>query len=275
MKNIFVRVLLIIFFLNLFTDIHVAQAVSSSDSISEIPKGTVFTLVRELKIPANTRFVLLGKDGLLDFFNGIRQPLNQMEGRYYCTRYSFQNYYYDLTENVFETYRRCINRHRRYYSPGRRPRKRINNSGNGNITIIVNNNNRRGGHAGPSPVYSTVEPNLCSKPEFTFSSLVINPDASDGGGFFRKGYEFTVTKVITTSYVDYSKVTIYFDNSIAEALTIITSLDPQKVRTYQLESKGNGSNGGFWRGLGYGLANISNIAGYNFSITLPEKRYFE
>lgn len=74
----------LIFFIVIATSITCSKS-AVAESISKIPKGTVFTLTRELEIPANTRFVLLGKSGLQDFFSTMEQSLNHSEGRYFVT----------------------------------------------------------------------------------------------------------------------------------------------------------------------------------------------
>ncbi len=263
--KMFIRLELMIFFVGFCSNVY-------ADSVTTIPKGTAFILKNELEIPANTKFVLMGKDGLQDFFTQMEQPLNQMEGRYYCTKYPFYDYYTMLTQSAMETYRKCVERHRTYHLTDNNASNGIVNIGNNNTNIIINNST--GSSSNSSSLYSTVSPNLCTKPEFTFSALVINTKKSEQGGLFRKGYRFVVKNVTVKSKTNYNVITIRLDHNIARAITIITSTAPKNIIISQLEASEKKGKG-FFNSLAHSLGNMNDIAGNNFEIEFPDKKYFD
>ena len=243
-------------------------------SVTELPRGTIFSLTRKLNVPANTRFVLLGRYGLQDFFTQAGKVLNDQNGRYYCNDYYFRDYFLYLTENAFEAYLQCLERHRTAYEIDKynTGSSVIMNKGKENTNIIINYNPV---FIDDEPEYYTyITPNSCMKPEYTYTALTINTDKAEQGGIFKKGYEFKVRKVTFKQHYYTSEINIYFDHEIAESLMIITSSDPKTIRISQLLAAGY-TKTGFWATLGQGLSNMNSIAGNNFNITLPEKKCFD
>ncbi len=251
-KKIFKRGLFIL--LLLFWPATGALAVSFSDSVIEMPEGTEFQLRYDLDIPANRDFILLGSDGLTGFFNGINQYFN---ANWSTSRFDqYQNFFF---ENYRTTYRKCRERHRRYnYSSGAHggDTNLIVNKGDNNTNIIVNNDSGSGFN------YSYIAPNNCIKPSFTYSALLLDP-AQSNGGTFRQGKAFIVDKVRREMGRGYNKATIYFDHEIVKAIVIITTEPFETVHISQLAHSDKV------------LATMRAIAGINFDIKFPERKYLD
>ncbi|NOQ93903.1 MAG: hypothetical protein GQ547_04615 [Methylophaga sp.] len=249
------------------------QAASLSDSVLEIPKGTVFELRAELDIPANRNFILLGKNQLNESFNDINQTFNEQNGRDYGRRdyYHYDDYLYNWQQTVGQSYRECLERHRRYYSYGgdtSSNNSTIINQGDGNTNVIINN------QAHTEPTYgSYIDNNSCIRPEHAMSVLLLDADESEAGGIFREGYEFKVKSVRYKKQGDFYSVTVHFDHDIATAIQIISTQSPKGIRISQLQHKE--IKDGFWAGLGSALAGMTDIGGNHFIIHLASKRYYD
>ncbi len=249
------------------------QAASLSDSILEIPQGTVFELRNELDIPANRNFILLGKNQLNESFNEINQTFNQQNGKYYRQHnyYHYDDYLYQWQQTVGQSYRDCLERHRTFYSYGGNTSSNnstIINQGNGNTNVIINN------QTNTDPVYgSYIDNNSCIKPEHAISMLLLDADESGAGGIFREGYEFKVESVRYKRQGDFYIVTIRFDHDIATAIQIVTTQTPESIRIAQLQYRE--IEGGFWAGLGSALASMTDIGGDYFIINLSSKHYYD
>lgn len=250
-----------------------AQATNPGSSVVEIPKGAVFSLNRELRVPANRNFITLGQNRLEQSFNEFNQYYNVENGRSTFVS-GTQRYeaYLDLWQNTAEeSYQRCLERHRRIF-----PRNdwytnsnTIINRGNGNTNIIVNKG------ADYYRGYSNyIEDNTCIRPDYTVSMLLLNGRAADSGGKFRRNHQFTVSKVSHRRRGRFHEITIWFDHDIARGIRILTSHHPRDIRISQLDGKVNRS-GGFWSGVGAALTQSVDIGGNYFSISLPEVGYFE
>jgi len=249
------------------------QAASLSDSILEIPQGTVFELRNELEIPANRNFILLGKNQLNESFNEINQTFNNQDGRSYDRHgyYHYGDYLYEWQRTVGQSYRDCLERHRTYYSYGgdtSSNNSTIINQGNGNTNVIINNQT----HTEPS-YGSYVGDNSCIKPEHSISVLLLDSDKSGAGGLFREGYEFKVKSVRYKRQGDFYIVTVRFDHDVATAIRIITTQPPKDIRIAQLQYRE--IEEGFWAGLGSALASMTDIGGDHFIINLASKHYYE
>ena len=239
---------------------------SLSDPIIETPRGSIFQLRSELEIPANRDFMLLGKDQLVSFQNDLSQTLNREAGRYDYTRY--RNYQRDWIESASETYFDCLERHRIYYKSdyGSGGSNVILNQGRNNTNIIINNNQ--------TPKYgSYIGDNPCIKPEHTLAFLLIDSDESEGGGFFRAGYEFETGRVEHRTSGYFNIVTINFDHDVIKGIQILTTQSPELIRINQLNYVKPGK--GFWGGLGSAINGMTQLGGNTFSVHLPKKRYFE
>jgi len=251
----------------------IVQAASLSDSILEIPPGTVFELRSELEIPANRNFILLGKNQLNDSFNDINQTFNQQNGKHYGRHdyYHYDDYMYQWQQSVGQSYQDCLERHRNYYSYGRNTSSNnstIINQGNGNTNVIINNQT----HTDPS-YGSYIGDNTCIKPEHAMSVLLLDADESGSGGIFREAYKFEVKSVRYKRQDGFYIVTIRFDHDIATAIRIITTQTPESIRISQLQYREVGE--GFWAGLGSALASMTDIGGDHFIINLASKRYYD
>lgn len=160
---------------------------AEAQSIVEIPKGTVFTLLEELEIPANRDFILLGKSELDEAFNTSGQVLNDQAGRplvrcgtgvHQPGYLTFTTYYQRLFESYEQTYLNCLERHRVYVrAPGPPAPPVVIQQGHGNVAVI-----NQHGHP-TDTVYTTIGDNYCTPPNHTVAALVINQNKADGGGF--------------------------------------------------------------------------------------------
>ncbi|MBU1640494.1 MAG: hypothetical protein KKG53_08415 [Proteobacteria bacterium] len=261
------------------TALFVMTPSAQADSILDIPKGTTFELLQELEIPANRNFALLGRNEIDEAFNSTGQVLNDMDGRplgYTGTIprpidfLTFHDYYGSLFESYEQTYVQCLERHRTFTmvpgSPASAPV--IIQQGQGNVTVF----NQAGGT--PDEVYSTIGDNYCTQPNHTIAALVIDRDRADGGGFFAEGYTFKVRKVRVQRGRLYNLVTISFDHDILNGIVIVTTHNPEAIPMGALSGESS-SGGGFWASVGNALADMNSIGGDYFSITLPEKRYYD
>jgi len=248
------------------------QAASLSDSILEIPQGTIFELRYELEVPANRNFILLGRNQLNDSINELNQTYNKNEGHVHAGAgyYHYDSYLHNWQQSVSQSYYDCLERHRVYYSGGgtSSSSSTIVNQGHGNTNIIINNQTTSEPYSG-----SYVGDNSCIKPEHTISILLLNKNKSGAGGIFRRGYEFKVTSVRHYARNGFHEVTIRFDHNIAQGIRIITTQLPEAIHISQLQYRESGS--GFWAGLGSALASLTDIGGDHFIIKLAKKRYFD
>lgn len=251
------------------------QAASLSDSILEIPQGTIFELRNELEISANRNFILLGKNQLHESFNEINKTFNDQDGRSRHSGrhgyYHYDDYLYEWQRTAGQSYGDCIERHRSYYSyAGDTPSNNstIINQGNGSTNVIINNQT----HTEPS-YGSYIDDNSCIKPEHSISVLLLNADESGSGGIFREGYEFKAKSVRYKRQGDFYVVTIRFDHDIATAIRIITTQSPEAIQIAQLHYRE--IKDGFWAGLGSALASVIDIGGDHFIIKLASKRYYD
>lgn len=270
-------------FLILICSILIAAPVAA-DSILDIPKRTVFHLVKELEIPANRDFALLGNDMIDESFNGIGQILNNQTGRMLggdnpaqpigSGYLAFNNYYPNLFESFEETYNQCLERHRQVtVIPGSPPPSpTIVQNGENNVAIINQVNPSPGT---PTTVYSSIGENYCTPPNHTLAALVINRKTADGGGFFAEGYEFKVKNVKYRKRGFYNVVNVYFDHKVLAGLVIVTTRSPETIPISSLAIRSGSSKGGFWSSIGNTLADMSNIGGDYFRIDPPDKRYYD
>ena len=251
------------------------QAASLSDSILEIPQGTVFELRHELEVPANRNFILLGKNRLNESFNAINKTFNDQEGRSRHPSkqgyHHYDAYLYEWQRTVGQSYRDCLERHRSYYRYGGERSSSngtIINQGNGNTNVIINNQT----HTQPS-YGSYVGDNGCIKPEYSISALLLDAEKSGSGGIFRQGYKFKVKSVRYKQQGSFYTVTIRFDHDVAKAIRIITTQSPDAIRIAQLQHRE--IEDGFWVGLGSALVSMTDIGGNHFIINLAAKRYYD
>ena len=252
----------------------ILQAASMSDSILEIPNGTIFELRNELEIPANRNFIELGRNRINESFNEVNQVLNQQHKHYYGSNnyYHYNDYLYEWQQTAEQSYRECEERHRVYYNDYYGNTSSNNSTiisrGNGNSNVIVNNQTYT------EPTYgSYINDNSCIKPEHTIAILLLDVEESGDGGIFRDGYEFEVDSVRHRNQGSFHVVTIYFDHEIAKGIRIISSQSPELIRVNQLQYRKTGK--GFWQGLGAGIAGMSDIGGNHFTIRLASTRYYD
>lgn len=248
-------------------------AASLQDSILEIPKGTEFKLRNELEIPANRNFIVLGFNKLNETFNELNKGYNQQNG----TLYSHQTYYYynDFfnfwMKSADKSYQECIERNRLVYSYGGTSSSASNiiiNHGHGNTNIIVN----QGTHTAPS-YGSYIADNSCIMPEHSVALLKLDKKNAGSGGLFREGYVFTVTSVKHETRGAFHIVTVQFDHNVAKGIQIITTASPEHISMSMLQYRETGDS--FLQGIASALASIIDIGGDNFTIELPELRYYD
>lgn len=251
----------------------VSYSASLSDSILEIPKGTLFELHNELEIPANQNFLLLGKNMFNESFNSINQELNksyQVSHQHNRSFYHYNDYLNQWQQTAEQSYQACLERHRVYYR--NRNNSSANNTiitrGNGNTNVIINN------QTNTAPTHgSYISDNACIKPEHTIALLLLDTDESKNGGAFREGYQFKVKSVRLNQRGDFDIVTIYFDHKIAKAVRIITTQSANQIVIHQLQRRKVAK--GFWEGLGSALLSLTHIGGEYFTIKLPIKHYYD
>jgi len=249
------------------------QAASLSDSILEIPKGSVFELRNELEIPANRNFILLGQNRLNESFNRINQTFNQQKGKYHHHRryYHYDDYLSQWLESTGQSYQDCLDRHKRYYSYGGNgaiSNNTIINQGDGNTNVIINN------QTNTTPSYNSYQGrNSCIKPDHSIAVLLLDTDESGAGGIFREGYEFKVKSVQRKYQGDFNIVTIRFDHDVVKGIRIITTQSLESIKIAQLQYRKMGE--GFFEGLAAGLAGMTDIGGDHFKIRLVSKRYYD
>jgi len=249
------------------------KAASLSDSILEIPKGSVFELRHELEIPANRNFILLGQNRMNESFNRINQTFNQQKGRYHNHHgyYHYDDYLSQWQDSTGQSYQDCLDRHKRYYSyggSGSTSSNTIINRGDGNTNVIINN------QTDTTPSYGSYQGrNSCIKPEHSIAVLLLNVDESGAGGVFRDGYEFKVKSVQRKYQGDFNIVTIRFDHKVAKGIRIITTQSLESIKIAQLQYRKMGE--GFFEGLAAGLAGMTDIGGDHFKIKLASKRYYD
>ncbi len=242
------------------------QAASLSDSVLEIPKGTLFELRHELEIPANRDFILLGYNRLSESFNQINQSYNRQNGKYYF----YHDYLVQWQESTRKSYGDCVERHRVYYRHGgtSASNSTIISQGNGNTNVIINN------QSDSIPTYGSYQgDNSCIKPEQTIAVLLLDADESGGGGAFREGYQFKVKSVRQERRGGFNMVSIRFDHAVAKGIRIISSQSLENIRISHLQYRDMGE--GFFEGLGAGLAGLTDIGGDHFIIKLAAKRYYD
>lgn len=250
-----------------------SQSALLSDSILEIPKATLFELRRELEIPANQDFVLLGKDQLNESFNSINQTFNRSEHAYKNNHqpfYHYDDYLKQWQESVGKSYKDCLNRHHVYEPRLRRDKDNntIINSGNGNTNVIINN------QTNTAPTYSSyIGDNNCIKPEHSIAALLIDSEESESGGIFRDGYQFKVKSVRHKRRGDFNIITIYFDHKIAKAIRVITTKPANKITINHLQY--HEAEDGFWAGISSALESLTNLGDDYFIIKLPSKHYYK
>lgn len=275
--------MLLILLLNGFYFTDFSNASSLSDSILNTPDGTIFKLNYELVVPAKSNFVELGESSLDGLLNDIAKTGNQFEANInttssYSTTYSnysnFNVYSGQLLESAEQSYQRCLQGYKRSYQTNpnynRSNTTVINNLGNNN-NITVDN-----GYQYQQPTYGTyTEANTCQAPNYSMSALVINPRKANSGGIFREGYKFIVENVRHRRYGRFHKIYIDFDHKVAEGIVIITTHNPQEIQLHQLSGNNQSSGDGFWDAVATGLASMGDVAGDNFTISLPEAQYFE
>ena len=268
-KSIFTVCLLFLSYSNLF-------ATSISDSILNIPKGTIFKLKYELTVPANQNFLLLGQNYLQESFNNIYQQFNKQNNNYSYNNnnyLTYNNYFNWWIESTNKTYNDCLERHRSYYSYGGSSSSSNNNviinNGSGNTNIIVNNQQNT------TPTYgSYIQQNSCIRPEHTLSALLLNSDKTKSGGIFRENYKFEVSSVTSYHNGNFYIININFNHKVASGIRIITTTPPQYIHISSLIATKQ-STGGFWDSLGTALASMTNIGGDYFDIEFPSVKYFD
>ena len=283
MKNSINKLLIILLLSQFLYDLDKANASSLSDSVINTPDGTTFKLNYELKVPSKSNFVQLGQSSLDSLLNDIAKTGNQFEAGYtvnsgYSSGYggysNFNVYSGQLLESAEQAYQRCLQGYQRTYQTNsnysRSNTTVINNWGN-NSSITVDNR-----YQYQQPTYGTyTEHNTCQPPNYSMSALVINSRKAKSGGIFRQGYEFKVSNVRHRRHGRFHKIYIDFDHDVAEGIVIITTHSPQEIPLHFLSSNRQSSNSGFWGALASGLASMSDVAGDNFSISLPEEQYFD
>ena len=247
------------------------HAASITDSILEIPAGSIFELRNELEIPANRDFIVLGKNRLNDSFNQINQTFNQLNDPYPDKQYyHYNDYLYRWQQSVNQSYQDCLERHRVFYSydDDVNSNNIIINNGSNNTNVIINKADDI------TPSYgSYISHNACIKPEHTLSVLLVDKKASGAGGVFRSSHQFKVKSVRQTRERGFNVVTVYFDHEIATGIQIITTQSPEDIQIAQLQYRESGD--GFFEGLGNALAALTDIGGHYFNIKLAEKRYYD
>jgi len=252
-------------------------AASLGDSILEIPEGTTFTLRNELEIPANQDFFILGHSQMDESFNEINQSLNDTNNiNDYDNNqfYSHNNYINTIMRTTDQSYQACLERHIVNYSYGGPSDSYSNsgaiiNNGNGNTNIIVNQ-----GSYNTAPTYgSYLDNNSCVKPERSAALLIIDKNKAGSGGLFREGYKFKVSSVRHQTSDQLNIITISFDHKIAKGIKIITTHSAEKISINNLSYQESGS--GFLAGLGSAINSMTELAGDNFIIVLPELEYYE
>jgi hypothetical protein len=250
------------------------KAVSVSDSIINIPKGTIFKLRYELEVPANQNFLFLGGNQLQESFNEVNQYFNQNNNNYYNRHnyFTYNSYLRYWQESVHQSYLDCIERHRSYYSYGGNLGSSNNvivNHGYGNTNIIVNN------QANNQKTYgSYINKNTCIMPEHTIALLLLNKNKIQSGGIFRDGYEFKVRSVKYRKNGDFYNIDILFNHKVAKGIRIITTQSPKYIPISSLQAT-TGQSNSFWSSVGSALASLVDIGGDNFDIYFPELKYFE
>jgi len=269
-----VAILLLILFL-LGLPLH-----ASATSILEIPRGTIFKLLRKIEIPANRDFIMLGWDNMDEAFNTTGQMLDEQAGRTFYDRpgylpppsepfLTFDDFVADTVTRQNRSYIDCLERHRVYYRiPGTQANSTIIQQGHGNIAIIQNN----GGT--PDRYVNSIGENYCAPPEHTVAALVIDKDEADGGGILAEGYEFKVRKVNNKDYRNYSVVGIHFEHPIIKGIMVMTTRKPSTILSTALEASRSGKAKGFWQAVGNALVDMKKIGGNAFAITPPGKRYY-
>lgn len=245
---------------------------SLQDSILEIPKGTEFKLRNELEIPANRNFIVLGYNKLSETFNEINKGYNQQ----YATMYPNHGYYYynDFLNFWMKTadqgYQECLERNRVVYSYGgtsSSTNSTIINKGYRNTNIIINQGTQT------APTYgSYIANNSCIMPQHSAALLMLDKNTAGSGGLFREGYVFKVTSVEHKIRGAFHIVTIRFDHDVAKGIQVITTSSPENISMSMLQYREVGD--GFLQALGSALGGIIDIGGDNFTITLPDLRYY-
>lgn len=258
---------------SLLLSFNLLSAASPSDSVLEIPKGTLFKLRYELEIPANRNFILLGYNQLNENFNEVNKMFNQQNGNRYAKQgYFYYTDYLDIwLKTADESYQDCLKRHRVVYSYGgsaSTTNNTIINQGQGNTNIIINKNTYT------APSYgSYIGDNTCMIPEHTLAVLMLDKDKAGSGGIFRDGYVFKVYSVKHETRGRYHIVNIRFDHEIAKGIQIITTVSPETITMNQLQYRESGD--GFWQGVGSALGSLIDIGGNHFTIELPELHYYK
>lgn len=253
-----------------------SHAASLGDSIMEIPEGTLFELRYELEIPANRDYIIVGQRILDEAANEMSQTLNSSHGKLpwhtgHGRHHGFVDYTIELFESYGQTYQKCLERHRRFYSVENPASDNvIVNQGSGNTNVIVNNSPGGGTTTG-----SYIGPNNCIEPDHTITALLIDKDAAGAGGIFRSGHKFKVKRVKKESTRYYNLLIIYFDHDVAEGLAVVTTHSLENIAIRQLKHSVSDEDSGFWASVGDVLGSLNNIAGNHFEITLPETEYFD
>lgn len=280
MKHSINKLLIILALTPIFFGTNLVNASSLSDSVLNTPDGTTFKLNYELKVPAKSNFVQLGQSSLDGLLNDIAKTGNQFEAGFsvnssYSSAYSnFNVYSGQLLESAEQAYQRCLQGYQRTYQTNpnyNRSNTTVINNWGSNSNITVDNRYRN-----QQPNYGTyTAPNTCQPPNYSISALVINPGKAKSGGIFRKGYEFKVSNVRHRRYGRFHKIYIDFDHKVAEGIVIVTTHAPRDIPLHLLSSSRQSSNSGFWGALAAGIASMGDVAGNNFSISLPEDQYFD
>lgn len=262
----------IIILLALSTGLSSLFAASLQDSILEIPKGTEFKLRNELEIPANRNFIVLGFNKLSETFNELNKGYNQQNG----TLYSNQGYYYynDFfnfwMKTADKSYQECLERNRVVYSYGgigSSANNTIINQGYGNTNIIVNQGTQT------APTYgSYIADNSCIMPQHSAALLMLDKNNAGAGGLFREGYVFKVTSVKHEVRGAFHIVTIRFDHDVAKGIQIVTTSSPENISMRMLQYREVGDS--FLQAVGSALGGMMDIGGDNFTIALPDLRYY-
>lgn len=234
--------------------------------IDTLPSGTVVTMQRELTIPANRDYIILGFRLSDQINNSLLQPYNQVP-----TFSQYNDYRTALMQNYEQSYQGCIETHRRYITTG----------GGSGSNVTVNQNTRVGGHnntvvnnttivnqGSPAPyqTYSYIAPNDCIPPEYTLTTLVVKRSGRER--LIADGKSFRVKKVKLSRSGIFNEVIIRFDHEVVVGLVVFTTHDPRSISMYALDK----SDGSF-------LGNMHNallgIGGENLSLELPAAEYIE
>lgn len=271
MKKSVESVLAILLVIMLLLDAGGALASSYGDSIENIPRDTTITIRYELTVPANREYVQLGTRYNDEFSNLLFQSFNDWRRNRGHRRYDSYNLYHGwLFESYEDTFRNCIEQHRRYITTGGGNSSNLveNNTfiaGQGNT--VINNNTIIGSPATSAQTYSYIGDNNCIPPQYTLTLLVLKPSGQER--LIAEGKKLKVKSVKVRRKGIFNEVIIRLRHKTIKAIVVLTTHDPRTISIAALDS----AEGGGFLGVLHGT--LLGIAGNKLELEIPDPEYID